>query len=268
MICFPNCKINIGLNIVYKREDGYHNIESCFYPVPWTDILEIIDSENLQFEISGLPVPGNEADNLVLKAYQLLKNDFDLPPVKIRLHKIIPMGAGLGGGSADAAFVLKLLNDKFELNLNVETLQKYALQLGSDCPFFIDNKPKFVTGRGELFEDIKIDLQGYWLMLVHPGIHIGTAEAYAGIIPTAPVHNVKIIIENEPISKWKYLLVNDFEKTVFQKAPAIEKIKKSLYEQGALYSSMSGSGSAVYGIFDKEPDLNKDPALITKTIKL
>lgn len=254
MLIFPNCKINLGLHILAKREDGFHNLETVFYPVAWKDALELISAANnttdIEFTATGLTVDGNAADNLCVKAYHLLKKDFpQLPAVKIHLHKTIPMGAGLGGGSADAAFLLKLLNQKFQLNLSTPKLLNYALQLGSDCPFFIINKPCFATGRGEVLEEIKVDLSEYKIVLINPGIHVNTGWAFSNITPALPKKSVKEIVQ-QPIETWKDELKNDFEVPVFAAHPQIKEIKESLYQQGAMYAAMSGSGSTVFGIFE------------------
>lgn len=252
MVTFPNCKINLGLNIVNKRDDGYHDIETVFFPIPLNDALEVIEKETFEFSTSGSAIEGETEKNLCIKAYHLLKKDLpDLPLVQMHLHKAIPMGAGLGGGSADGAFTLKLLNKKFDLHLSEKQLINYSLQLGSDCPFFISNKPCFATGRGEKLEPIELDLSGYKIVIIHPVIHISTARAFERINPLKPVKSIKQIIQ-QPISTWKDELINDFEKPVFAKYPEIKKIKDVLYNAGSIYSSMSGSGSAVYGIFKKE----------------
>jgi len=252
MVSFPNCKINFGLNIVNKRDDGYHDIETFFFPVHLKDSLEIIEKEKLEFSTSGFSIEGEPEKNLCIKAYDLLKKDFpQLPAVQMHLHKAIPMGAGLGGGSADGAFTLKLLNKKFDLSLSEIQLINYSLQLGSDCPFFILNRPCFATGRGEILEQTELDLSEYKFLIVHPLIHIGTAWAFTTIKPLKPGKSIKQIIQ-QPISTWKAELINDFEKPVFEKYPEIKKIKDKLYNAGAIYASMSGSGSAVYGIFKKE----------------
>lgn len=249
MIVFPNCKINLGLRILNKREDGFHNLETVFYPVPFRDVLEIIPNNILEFTATGLLVDGNAEDNLCLKAYHLLKKDFpQLPAIKIHLHKTIPMGAGLGGGSADAAFMLKLLNEKFKLDLSTPKLLNYALQLGSDCPFFIKNKPCFATGRGEILEEITVDLSAYKIVLINPGIHVNTGWAFANVTPAPLKKSIKEIIQ-QPIGRWKDELINDFEKPVFASHPQIKEIKETLYSQGAMYAAMSGSGSTVFGIF-------------------
>jgi 4-diphosphocytidyl-2-C-methyl-D-erythritol kinase len=256
MIVFPNCKINLGLHITRKRADGYHDIDTVFYPVPLEDALECIhapsSAEPIAFTASGLPVAGNASDNLCVKAWYLLKKDFpDLPPVQMHLHKAIPMGAGLGGGSADGAFALQLLSQLFHLNLSTEQLEGYALQLGSDCPFFIRNRPCHATGRGEQMQPVQTDLSGYTIVVVHPGIHISTAKAFAGITPHMPERSLAEIIAL-PVTEWKEHLVNDFEKSIASDWPAIAGIKQQLYAAGAAYASMSGSGSAVYGLFPKE----------------
>ncbi|MFT6868228.1 MAG: 4-diphosphocytidyl-2-C-methyl-D-erythritol kinase [Cyclobacteriaceae bacterium] len=253
MLCFPNAKINLGLNIVSKRADGFHNIETCFYPIPWCDALEIIPAEKLEFTATGLEIPGNKASNLCLKAYHLVKADYDIAPVHIYLHKVIPMGAGLGGGSSDGAFMLKLLNDHFELKINHHTLEDMAGKLGSDCPFFIQNKPLMARGTGTDFSDINISLQGKYIALTHPGIHVSTQEAYAGVNPQIPAKSIKTIIA-QSIDPWKDELVNDFEANVFANYPQIGHLKAQFYKDGAVYAAMSGSGSCVFGIFEKEPN--------------
>ena len=252
MVLFPNCKINLGLNITNKRSDGYHDLETVFYPIQLNDAIEVIEKEDLKFSTSGLAIEGDQKNNLCSKAYHLLKKDLSqLPAVHLHLHKAIPMGAGLGGGSADGAFTLKLLNKKFGLSLSEKQLIKYALHLGSDCPFFIINKPCFAKGRGEILEQIKIDLSAFKIVLVHPGIHISTAWAFSNIKPSVPKRSIKQIIQ-QSIETWKEELRNDFEESVFLQHPEIKKIKSELYNVGAIYASMSGSGSAVYGIFKKD----------------
>ena len=249
MIVYPNAKINLGLNVLRKREDGYHDISSVFYPVKeYVDILEIIKSERFQFTKSGIEIPDGE--NICEKAWKLLDTDFGIGNVKIHLHKQIPIGAGLGGGSADASFTLKYLNELFDLNLNSKDLEKYAFRLGADCPFFIDNTPKLVEGIGEKMTSIDLDLSNYEIRLVNPDIHISTKEAYSGIVPKTPELSVEKIIEL-PIIEWKGKLKNDFEESIFEKHQQLEGIKDELYKQGSIYSSMSGSGSVVFGIFEK-----------------
>lgn len=257
MLTFPNAKINIGLNIVEKRPDGFHNIESVFYPISWCDALEVIPAETLRFESSGLSIPGDEKNNLCLKAWHLLRNS--QPALADRaaafhLHKVIPMGAGLGGGSADGAFALKALNEIFELGLSNGHLQHYARQLGSDCAFFIENRPVYCFHKGDEFEEFSLNLKNKFIVVVNPAIHISTAEAYSGVRPQKPGVSLKEALMH-PISNWADLIKNDFETKLLEKYPAIAETKKTLYQQGALYASMTGSGSTVYGIFEAEKDL-------------
>lgn len=252
MIAFPNAKINIGLNVVSKREDGFHNLETIFYPVKLSDALEFVPAEKTELSNSGFVIDGQPENNLVLKAYQIIKKDFRIPPVKFHLHKAIPFGAGLGGGSADAAFALKMLNEYFKLNLTHSQLEEYASRLGSDCPFFIRNKPVFASGTGNIFQNIDLDLTEHSIVILKPPFSVNTAQAYKGILPVKPDNGLMESIQ-QPIEKWKDLIFNDFEKTVFQKFPQIQELKELLYSCGALYSSMSGSGSAVFGIFRHLP---------------
>jgi 4-diphosphocytidyl-2-C-methyl-D-erythritol kinase len=264
MLVFPNAKINIGLNITEKRGDGYHNIESVFYPIGLCDALEAVHDSGAEtrpaiaFGSSGIPIPGNASENLCVKAYHLISRDYPLPAVKAHLHKVIPIGAGLGGGSSDAAFFVKLLNDQLELGLAWGELHHYAKQLGSDCSFFITNKPVLAEGRGEAYERIAIDLSGYSLVLVHPGIHVSTAEAYAGAKPKKPGYSLEETVLNRPVEEWKNIVHNDFEDSIFVKYPAIKEIKEKLYMLGASYASMSGSGSGVYGIFREKKELKSE----------
>lgn len=263
MIVFPNCKINLGLRILRKRADGYHDLDTVFYPLPLQDAVEIISNGNTQdlkssisFFSSGASIAIPTEENICVKAYRLLKKDFpQLPPVTMHLHKIIPAGAGLGGGSADGAFTLKLLNEKFNLNLDTKQLIQYAMQLGSDCPFFILNQPCVASGRGEIMEAIKLDLAHYKFILVNPGIHISTAWAFSQIAPALPVKTLKKIIQ-QPIETWKNELINDFEIPVFKNYPEIKEIKNNLYKAGAVYAALSGSGSSVFGMFKKETKLS------------
>jgi 4-diphosphocytidyl-2-C-methyl-D-erythritol kinase len=255
MIVFPNCKINLGLHILQKRQDGFHDLETVFYPIPLQDALEIIQNPSpareIEFTSSGLNVDTGKEENICVKAYRLLKKDFEqLPSVKLHLHKVIPTGAGLGGGSSDGAFTLMLLNKKFSLGLSENQLIHYALQLGSDCPFFIKNKPCYATGRGENMQDISLDLSNYKLVLVNPGIHINTAWAFSKITPVKERMSTREIIQ-KPIETWKQFLKNDFEEVVFREHPEVKAIKEQFYQQGAIYASMSGSGSTVYGLFEK-----------------
>lgn len=261
MISFPNAKINIGLNITEKRSDGFHNLESIFLPVIGLhDVLEIVeikDSTHLQFSSSGIVIDGKDSDNLVLKAYQLLKSDFNLPALSVHLHKVIPTGAGLGGGSSDASFMLKMLNEMFNLNLPNENLKVYAEKLGSDCPFFIENTPQFATGKGEILEKINLFLPKSFLVIIKPQIHVPTKAAFAGIVPKKPQVNLNELITKLPY-QWKEIAKNDFEQSIFAQFPEIEMIKTRLYELGAEYASMSGSGSAVFGIFPHTINLENE----------
>jgi 4-diphosphocytidyl-2-C-methyl-D-erythritol kinase len=255
MVIFPNAKINIGLNVTERRPDGYHNLETIFYPVKIHDVLEVVESDKLSFESSGIPIPGRLEDNLCIKAYHLLKKDHDLPPVKIHLHKHIPIGAGLGGGSADAAFFIKLLNRNFNLRLSADKMQDYARKLGADCAFFIESKPVFAFEIGDEFEPIKLDLSAYKIVLVMPPAHVSTGEAYGGVKP-AMVNQSLIELIDLPISSWKNHIKNDFETSVFSNHIMIRGVKAALYEAGALFASMSGSGASVFGIFKELPDLS------------
>ncbi|MDF2432590.1 MAG: 4-diphosphocytidyl-2-C-methyl-D-erythritol kinase [Mucilaginibacter sp.] len=256
MIIFPNAKINIGLNIINRRSDGYHNLETIFYPVNIKDALEIVTADELRFESSGLEIPGRVEDNLCVKGYHLLKKDFDLPPVNIHLHKHIPIGAGLGGGSADAAFFIRLVNQNFNLGLTDERMENYARKLGTDCAFFIRNQPVFAFDRGDEFEPVKLDLSNYKIVLVMPPVHVSTAEAYGGVKP-ALVQQSLMEMVYRPVAEWKQFIKNDFEVSTFKNHPLIRGVKAALYEAGALYASMSGSGASVFGIFDKTPDLSE-----------
>jgi len=249
MIVFPNAKINIGLNVVSQRPDGFRNLESCFYPVSWCDALEILPAAQTNLTLSGIPVPGATGTNLCLKTYQLLKADFDLPPVAMHLHKNIPIGAGMGGGSADAAFALRLLNDLFKLNIPTAQLETYARQLGSDCAFFIQNRPVFAIERGDVFKSIEINLTGYECLVVYPAIHITTAEAYSQVVPQMPEQPLLDLLK-EDINTWKSTVKNSFEIALFPHYPILADIKNKLYHEGAIYASMTGSGSAIFGIFE------------------
>ena len=255
MLNFPNAKINIGLNIVNRRDDGYHNLETVFYPVNIKDALEIVVADELSFESSGLDIPGRVEDNLCIKGYHLLKKDFDVPPEKIHLNKHIPIGAGLGGGSADAAFFIRLVDQNFNLGMTDEQMMGYARRLGADCAFFIKNKPVFAFEKGDQFEPIRLDLSKYKIVLVMPPVHISTAEAYRGVTP-APVKESLMDLIYEPVADWKKFIKNDFETSLFKNHPEIRGVKAALYEAGAVYASMSGSGASVFGIFETTPDLS------------
>ncbi len=255
MISFPNCKINLGLRISGKRDDGFHDLETVFYPLPWKDGLEIIQSQIFCFTSSGASIPVSPEENICTKAYELLKKDFDLPPVYMHLHKVIPTGAGLGGGSADGAFTLLLLNKKFKIGLSEAQLIDYALQLGSDCPIFIINKPCFASSRGEKLIPVELDLSSYKIVLVHPALHIPTAWAFKQLQLKPKGISIKEAI-HKPVLEWNDIIVNDFEEPVFQHYPEIKFLKEMLVSAGALYASLTGSGSAVFGIFEKDAEPN------------
>lgn len=253
MICYPNAKLNLGLHVVNKRADGYHNLETVFYPLHICDALEVIIAPKSRKDTLctyGLQIDAPEEDNLVMRAVTLMRKHFTFPVVEVHLYKKIPSGAGLGGGSSDAAFMLKLLNDKFELGASPEFLASLAVQLGADCPFFIYNRPLLAKGIGEVFEEVQIDLSQYYFVVVTPNIHVSTKDAFGGIQPCFPEHSLHEIM-SMPISEWKNVLKNDFEKTVFKKHPQLVDIKEELYNARASYAAMSGSGSAVFGIFHK-----------------
>jgi len=267
VITFPNAKINLGLFITDKRSDGYHNIESIFYPIKISDILEsgFFDVKSPILQTFGIEIEGSLDSNLVSKAVQLfseylkekgLSEKLDqLHSIRFYLQKIIPTGAGLGGGSADGTFALKMINELLALNLETSILEKMALKLGSDCAFFVQNTPALVKGRGEIIEKFDLDLSGFQLVLIHPGIHVSTANAYSGVQPKTSKINWNSI-QKENIYDWSKTLSNDFEVTVFKQFPKINTLKESLYSHGAIYAQMSGSGSAVYGIFDKKKELD------------
>lgn len=254
MVSFPPCKINLGLHVISKRSDGYHNLETSFYPLPWTDILEIIHSDKFSFSSTGINIPGEWEQNLCVKAYRLLADQYSLGPIAIHLHKIIPMGAGLGGGSSDAAHIIRMMNELFELKLSRESMMQLAASIGSDTSFFIQDKPMLGTGRGEVLSPVEVDLGGNFLVLVNPEIHVSTADAYARVEPREPEVHIPEVL-SRPLTEWKNLLKNDFEYSVFERYPAIGELKAKMYELGATYASMSGSGATVFGIFEKEFDL-------------
>tara|TARA_B110000003_G_scaffold150939_1_gene151744 strand:+ start:8389 stop:9216 length:828 start_codon:yes stop_codon:yes gene_type:complete len=253
MILFPNAKINIGLNILSKREDGYHNLETIFYPIAWKDSLEIIKSNDQQFSSSGISIPGD--GNLCQQAYDLLDRDFGLESVHIHLHKNIPIGAGLGGGSSDAAFTLMGLNEMFDLKLSTIQLKEYALKLGADCPFFIDNKACLAKGIGEELTDVVLNISNVFLIVATPDIHVSTAMAYSGVVPQIPEVSLQKLI-SEPMTNWS--MKNDFEEGIFRLEPKIKALKDKMLDHGAIYCSMSGSGSSVFAFFDKKPMLHLD----------
>lgn len=255
MIVFPNCKINIGLFVTEKRGDGFHNLESIFFPIHWTDALEVNfnDSNDITLKVSGAAVTDDIEKNIIVKAYRLMQQHYAIGGVDVDLWKKLPMGAGLGGGSADAAFMLKALNNLFELNLSASRLMELAAVLGSDCPFFIENTVAFVSGRGELIEKYSLDLQGLHILLIHPGIHVSTAEAFAQLTPKHAPTDLRLL-HQMPIEQWKDNVFNDFESSIFPQYPEIKTLKEALYKEGAIYAAMSGSGSAVYGLFKSEPN--------------
>ena len=253
LLTFPNAKLNLGLYVTAKRPDGYHTLETVFLPLPWADVLEVLPAPKGQvaseLTLSGRPIPGEVATNLCLKAYELLKVDFPtLPAVQMQLHKVVPIGAGLGGGSADAAFALRAIGDVFGLSLTTEQLENYARQLGADCAFFIQNQPCLALERGDVFEPIALNLRGTPCVVVYPGLHISTAQAFAGIVPQAPAYSLRAALAG-PMAGWRHTVFNDFEKSLAPTCPVLAAIKQQLYDAGATYASLSGSGSAVYGLF-------------------
>lgn len=259
MLVFSGCKINLGLHVVEKRSDGFHNLETVFYPIKWQDAIEVLqatDNQSIKIEFSGIPIEGVAKDNIVTKAYELLKKDYDLPGIKVHLLKNVPMGAGLGGGSSNAANFIHLMDSTFELKIPLAKKLEYAKQLGSDCAFFVENKSVFAKEKGDVFEPIKVDLSNYYILVVYPNVHSNTKMAYQGVTPKKPDLNIKTIIETKPIEQWKDVLVNDFETSVFKNLPQLKDLKQELYKAGAIYASMSGSGSAVFGIFKNKPNID------------
>lgn len=258
MICFPNAKINLGLSVTGKRPDGFHTIESVFYPIAWNDALEVIESPeasvDFKLHLSGLPISGKLEDNLLYKAYALLKEQRTMPKLSVYLHKTLPMGAGLGGGSADCAFFINQLNTQFGLGLSEEERLNIARPLGSDCAFFIRNKPVYAYEKGDVFQDLSLDLSAYYIAVVFPDVHSNTKEAYSLVTPALPAHRILETIQ-QPLHTWQDVLVNDFERSIFSKYPVVEQSKHALYEAGAIYASMSGSGSAVFGLFKSLPQI-------------
>ena len=277
MITFPDCKINLGLNVVERRPDGYHNLETVFYPVPITDALEVQAMDELfpsavdcDLKVTNLVIEGDEQRNLVVRAYQLLKQDFpQLPRVHVHLYKNIPTQAGMGGGSSDCAFMLSLLNEQFALGLSKQQLIGYAARLGADCAFFVLNEPAYAEGIGERLQPVDLRLQGMYLAVVRPDIPVSTKEAFSLIKPQRPAKNCRDIVM-QPVETWREELKNDFEQSVFALHPEIALIKQQLYEQGAVYAAMSGSGSAVFGLF-REPQADfssRFPSMFTAFMPL
>lgn len=256
MITFPNAKINLGLRILEKRSDGFHNLETCYYPIGWKDGLEFVESKKTQFSDSGIIIPGNREDNICLKAYKLFKKDFQLPNLCIHLHKAIPVGAGLGGGSSDATHTLMFLNEQYNLMLEEDLLCIYAEQLGSDCAFFVQNQPAMGFNKGEELKPIDVNLTGKYAIVVYPAVHVSTAEAYAGIIPSIPESSLEDILLNVPLEEWREHVFNDFEPAIFEKHPLLESIKTKMYNSGAIFASMTGSGSAIFGIFNEAIEID------------
>ena len=253
MLTFPNAKLNLGLYVTARRPDGYHELETVFLPLPWADVLEVLPAPKGQaaadLTLTGRPIPGDAATNLCIKAYELLKADFpDLPAVQMQLHKIVPIGAGLGGGSADAAFALRAIGEVLGLNLSTAQLENYARRLGADCAFFIQNTPRLARGKGDEFEAIALNLSGTACVVVYPGLHVSTAQAFAGIVPRAPAYPLRAAL-SQPMREWRATVSNDFEAALAPTHPVLTSIKQQLYAAGATYASLSGSGSAVYGLF-------------------
>lgn len=254
MLSFANAKINIGLFLTSKRADDYHNLQTVFYPVKIHDVVELVDATETQITIKGVTIPGETNDNICISAFKTLQADFDLPHQHIVLLKNIPVGAGLGGGSADAAFLIKLVNKKFELNLTDAEMEDYARSLGADCAFFIKNNPAYAVAKGDEFEELHLALSKYYIVLVKPPVHVSTAAAYESVKLKQPATALKELI-HLPVEVWKNHILNDFEPSVFEKYPEIAQIKSELYGAGAKFALMSGSGSSVFAIFDKEVKL-------------
>lgn len=256
MLTYPNAKINLGLNIISKREDGYHNLETVFYPIPIYDELEIKESlsptkKPYNIYLCGQKVTEDVKDNLIVKVFLDLKQEFDLPSIDIYLNKNIPIGAGLGGGSSDAAFTIKAINQEFCLGLSQIEMEKRIAKYGADCAFFIRNKAVYATGIGDKLHNIEFSLSGKYIVLIKPSIFISTSEAYAGITPLPSNNNIIDSLKEEE-DNWKYTIKNDFECRLFKMYPELAYIKQTLYDMGAFYASMSGSGSALYGLFNKK----------------
>lgn len=263
MICFPNAKINLGLFVVGRRPDGYHNLETIFYPIPLRDVLEIVPADVFSFQSFGIKLDALPENNLVVKALHALQRIYTIPPLAVYLKKTIPFGAGLGGGSADAAFMLKLLNDYGRLSLSESELEEIASEIGADCAFFIRNRPVMATGRGNIFESIDLSLSGYTIYIVKPDVFVSTKEAYSTVKPMQPELSLKEIIKR-PVEEWKDVLKNDFEASVFSTYPIIKRIKEQLYDSGAVYASMSGSGSAVFGLFKNDETVSFPDCFVWK----
>lgn len=252
MIFFPKAKINLGLEVLSQRNDGFHEIQSCLMEVPLHDVLEIIPSDSFKFTQFGIDIPGDSSDNLCVRAFNLMKEEHGIDNVEIVLMKNIPMGAGLGGGSSDASMTIVALNDFYGLNLSVDAMEEMASHLGSDCPFFIEGGAQLATGRGEVLEKIQIDLAGCWIQIINPEIHISTKEAYSRVSIQEPSDLKKILADQ---NRWKDELKNSFEEHIFQKHPLLGEIKNGMYKQGAFYAAMSGSGSTLFALYKEQPKL-------------
>ena len=263
----PCAKINLGLNVVSSHPDGYHNLETVFYPVPIFDSLSICEAKSTRLTIVGHNIEGDAEQNLVMRAYRMLEADFGLPPVSITLDKQIPMQAGMGGGSSDGAFTLTLLNSMFAIGLSQEQLCRYAARLGADCPFFITAKPAYAEGIGDKLTPVSLTLANYYLAIVKPPVAVSTREAYAGITPRTPAKNCREIVK-QPVSTWRNELLNDFEESIFSLYPEIAAIKQRLYDLGADYAIMSGSGSSVVGLFEQAPSLEGFEGCFTRVVRL
>ncbi|MCF8377987.1 MAG: 4-(cytidine 5'-diphospho)-2-C-methyl-D-erythritol kinase [Bacteroidales bacterium] len=257
MITFPNAKINLGLSITEKREDGFHNIRTLMLPTSLLDALEFVEAKKDSFSLSGINIPGDPGENLVMKALNLVRKKYEIPQLKVHLHKNIAAGSGLGGGSSDASFMIKMLNDYFKLGMDVSEMQKIAATLGSDCSFFIKNTPQIATGRGEILEEIEFRLPSGYLYIFRPDFSISTQNAYSGIAINQNPPSIERLIRND-ISDWKHSIFNEFERKIFEQFPAMKSIKSAIYQSGAIYASMSGSGSAIYGIYTEKPKINHE----------
>ena len=249
------CKINLGLNITERRPDGYHNLQTIFYPVPLYDELTIRESkDDDELTLGGHPLEGDVQDNLVLRAVRLLRQEgFLFPPLSIDLRKVIPSGAGLGGGSSDAACMVRTIAQRYNLPLSIEQMEQLVSKLGADCPFFINPRPLYAEGIGDVFTSISLNLNGWYLLLVKPDVHVSTREAYAGVHPHQPTYSLLETVKL-PVTAWADRMVNDFEESIFAVHPLLSEIKQELYHQGAAYAAMSGSGSTLFGLFRSRPD--------------
>lgn len=258
MIVYPNAKINLGLNIISKRTDGYHNIETLFYPIGLSDALEIVFPEGAenqyQLKVTGNSIDVADEDNIIIKSLRKLQSVRSLPFVGVHLHKVVPTGAGLGGGSADAAFFMKHVNELLALGLSTEDLERLSATIGADCPFFISNKPAFATGIGDVLTPVEVSLSGLHMVLVKPQVSVPTKVAYSKVRPAEPKVRIPDILKR-PVAEWRDVLVNDFEESVFSEFPVIAELKQKMYDAGALYASMSGSGSSVFGLFESKPQM-------------